>query len=71
MKKWKEDGNEGFHEHDIRKKVASDTTLENAQELLDHADATITERVYRTKPKVVKLASRDALNPENSYQSPK
>jgi hypothetical protein len=36
----------------------------NDQELLDHADATITEKVYRAKPKIVKLASREALNKE-------
>jgi len=64
MKKWKEDGNEGFHEHDIRKKVASDTSLENAQEMLDHSSPALTEKVYRVKPKKVKLESREALKTE-------
>lgn len=54
MVKWKEDGYEGFHEHDIRKKVASDTTLANAQELLDHTNPAMTEK-YRVKTKIVKL----------------
>lgn len=64
MKKWKEDGQEGFHEHDIRKKVASDTDLENAQELLDHASSTTTEKIYRVKPKEVKKTSRVVLKSE-------
>jgi integrase len=58
MKAFKEAGHEGFHEHDIRKKVASDTSLVNAQELLDHSSPTITEKVYRVKPRVVKLERR-------------
>ena len=62
MKKWKADGHVGFHEHDVRKKVASDTSLENAQELLDHSSPEITERVYRVKPKLIKLSSREALD---------
>ena len=64
MKKWKADGHKGFHEHDVRKKVASDTDLENAQELLDHSDPRITEEVYRVKPKLLKLNSREALENE-------
>lgn len=58
MKSFKEAGHEGFHEHDIRKKVASDTNLLNAQDLLDHSSPLITEKVYRVKPKVVKLDRR-------------
>jgi integrase len=64
MKKWKADGYEGFHEHDVRTKVASDTDLKNAQELLDHSDPRITEKVYRVKPKLIKLNSREALENE-------
>ena len=40
-------GVERFTEHDLRAKVASDTTKEHAQALLDHASGAITERVYR------------------------
>lgn len=40
-----------FTEHDLRRKVGSDApSLARAQELLTHADAKITERVYRVKP---------------------
>lgn len=63
MQKWKADGHEGFHEHDIRKKVASDTTLENAQELLDHTNPAMT-KTYRVKTKVVKLDKNSYRDPE-------
>jgi integrase len=44
-----------FKEHDLRAKCASDAeTLERARQLLGHADARITERVYRRKPEVVR-----------------
>lgn len=38
-----------FTEHDLRAKVASDVSLERAQELLGHADTKTTQRVYRRK----------------------
>lgn len=44
-----------FTEHDLRAKVGSDSeSLERARQLLGHADAKITERVYRRKPEVVR-----------------
>lgn len=44
-----------FTEHDIRAKCASDAeTLTHAQQLLAHADARTTERVYRRRPERVK-----------------
>jgi integrase len=44
-----------FTEHDLRAKCASDAeTLERARQLLGHADARITERVYRRKPEVIR-----------------
>jgi integrase len=46
---------ERFTEHDLRAKVGSDSeSLERARQLLGHADAKITERVYRRKPEVVR-----------------
>ena len=48
-------GIERFTEHDLRAKVASDTTLERAKELLGHADSsTVTEKVYRRKAQRIK-----------------
>lgn len=44
-----------FTEHDLRAKCASDAeTLERARQLLGHADARLTERVYRRKPEVIR-----------------
>jgi integrase len=46
---------ERFTEHDLRGKAGSDAeTLERAQQLLGHADAKITKRVYRRKPEIVR-----------------
>jgi integrase len=46
---------ERFTEHDLRGKVGSDAeSLERARQLLGHADAKITERVYRRKPEIVR-----------------
>lgn len=46
---------ERFTEHDLRAKCASDAdSLEHAQQLLAHADARLTARVYRRKPERVK-----------------
>lgn len=46
---------ERFTEHDLRAKCASDAeTLEHARALLAHADARLTERVYRRKPERVR-----------------
>ncbi len=43
-------GVERFTEHDLRAKVGSDApTLDRAQQLLTHADAATTKRVYRRK----------------------
>lgn len=42
-----------FTEHDLRAKVASETNLSHAQQLMDHTTAAITERVYRRAPVVV------------------
>ena len=46
-------GIERFTEHDLRAKVASDTTLDHAQKLMGHTSPGITERVYRRAPEVV------------------
>lgn len=48
---------ERFTEHDLRAKVGSDAeSLERARQLLAHADARMTERVYRRKPERVRPA---------------
>lgn len=56
MKKFGEDGNTRFTDHDIRAKAASDTDLEHAQKLMDHTSSSITERVYRRAPRIVEVA---------------
>lgn len=46
---------EGFTEHDVRAKVASDAgTLDQARSLLAHADSRTTDRIYRRKAERVK-----------------
>lgn len=46
---------ERFTEHDLRAKAGSDAeSLEHARQLLAHADARTTKRVYRRKPERVK-----------------
>ncbi len=45
---------ERFQERDLRAKTASDMPLELATALLGHADARVTQRVYRRRPDVVK-----------------
>lgn len=48
---------ERFTEHDLRAKVGSDAeSLERAQQLLAHADATTTKAIYRRKPERIKPA---------------
>jgi integrase len=48
---------ERFTEHDLRAKVGSDAeSLERARQLLSHADARTTQRVYRRKPERIKPA---------------
>jgi integrase len=48
---------ENFTEHDLRAKVASDAdSLQHAMELLSHADAAITQRVYRRKATIIQPA---------------
>lgn len=59
MKKWKDAGNEGFTEHDIRAKVASDAEAAHAQALMDHTTAEMTERVYRRKDVIVPIGKRE------------
>lgn len=49
-------GVERFTEHDLRAKVASDADADHAQELMDHANPEITDKVYRRKAKVVQPA---------------
>lgn len=75
MKKYKEDGNEGFSEHDLRAKVASDNDLSHAQELMDHAQPEITERIYRRAPKTIGISTKiEHLSIEktkNKTQQPK
>lgn len=55
MKKALSDTNliERFTEHDLRAKVASDTNIEHAQQLLGHATSEITNRIYRRKTEKV------------------
>jgi len=44
-----------FTEHDLRAKVGSDAdSLERARQLLAHASASTTQRIYRRKPEVIK-----------------
>lgn len=43
-----------FTEHDLRAKVASDTDVVHAQNLLGHSTSTMTEKTYRRKPNIVK-----------------
>ena len=44
-----------FTEHDLRAKCASDAeSLEHAQQLLAHAEATTTKRIYRRRGEVVR-----------------
>lgn len=48
---------ERFTEHDLRAKVASDAeSLERAQQLLAHADASMTKAVYMRKPERIQPA---------------
>lgn len=48
---------ERFTEHDLRAKCASDAeSLERARQLLAHADARTTNRIYRRKPERIKPA---------------
>jgi hypothetical protein len=67
-KKRKTNGHEVFHEHDVRKKVASGTSLVNAQALIDYASPTITERM---KPKVFKLDAKEAVTYTRQRPTPK
>ena len=46
-------GIERFTEHDLRAKAASETSLQHAQELLDHTSPGMTQRVYRRAPVTV------------------
>ena len=47
---------EKFTEHDLRAKVASETELGHAKQLLGHSSEIITQKVYRRKPEIVKPA---------------
>lgn len=55
MRKWGEAGNERFTLHDIRAKRASDLDLQQAQLLLRHTTANMTQKTYRRKAEVVKI----------------
>ena len=59
MSKWVKSGGARFTEHDLRAKVASDTVINHAQLLMDHASSKTTEKVYRRKPVVVDIAKGD------------
>jgi len=56
MKKVVALGIDRFTEHDLRAKVASDATPEHAQQLMDHSNSEMTEKVYRRKAKIVQPA---------------
>lgn len=58
------DGIPRFTEHDLRAKVASETDLEHAQELLDHTNPAITNRVYRRAPVKVQPAKAKGSPPQ-------
>ena len=58
MDKWVAQGGVRFHEHDLRAKAASDTSLAHAQLLMDHTTAGTTERIYRRAPKVVSIGKK-------------
>lgn len=45
---------ERFTEHDLRAKVASDSEINHAQQLLGHTNMELTNRVYRRKANIVK-----------------
>ncbi len=49
---------ERFTEHDLRAKVASDTEIEHARQLLGHSSSEITNKVYRRKADVIKPLTR-------------
>lgn len=49
---------ERFTEHDLRAKVASDTEIEHARQLLGHSSSEITDKVYRRKANKIKPLSR-------------
>ena len=53
---------ERFTEHDLRAKVASDTSIEHAQKLLGHSSPEITNRVYRRKGEIIKPFNRKILD---------
>lgn len=55
MRRWGDAGHERFTLHDIRAKRASDLTLNQAQALLRHTTADMTQKTYRRKAEVVKL----------------
>lgn len=55
MRRWAAQGNERFTLHDIRAKRASDLTLGQAQLLLRHTTAGMTQKTYRRKADVVKI----------------
>lgn len=55
MKKFKDDGNEGFWEHDIRAMAASESeSLERAQALLNHSSIAVTRKHYRRNVERIK-----------------
>lgn len=56
---------ERFREHDIRAKSASDTSRDQASELLAHLDARTTQKYYRRKPEIVRPLGRILEESEN------
>jgi integrase len=59
MRKYIAAGGAHFVEHDLRRKVGSDSdTLEEAQARLGHKTSQITSRVYRAKPVEVEVLKR-------------
>ena len=57
MTRYVKAGGKRFTDHDIRAKAASDTTLQQAQDMLDHTTPNITERVYRRGKRVISIRS--------------
>lgn len=55
MRRWADSGNERFTLHDLRAKRASDLTLDQAQALLRHTTASMTQKTYRRKADVVEI----------------
>ena len=65
MKRFVADGGTHFREHDLRAKVASDSSdLTLAQERLGHQTSKVTQRVYMRKPRHVRSADIRSRQPD-------